>query len=103
MFQIKLSIVLLSIAKIIRVFTFNRGKTIGEVQFAKIAGMSDTAMSRRSILPKHGYLRILNKSITNLRYIQDAFGHNSSKASEIYNKLSKENIENMVSPVDFGG
>ncbi len=50
---------------------------------------------------RHSYATHLVEKNINLRYIQDALGHKSSKTTEIYTKLSKENIAKMVSPVDF--
>jgi len=50
---------------------------------------------------RHSYATHLVERNINLRYIQEALGHNSSKTTEIYTYLSKENVANMVSPVDF--
>ncbi len=50
---------------------------------------------------RHSYATHLVEHNINLRYIQDALGHKSSKTTEIYTRLSKENIAKMVSPLDF--
>ena len=50
---------------------------------------------------RHSYATHLVERNINLRYIQEALGHNSSKTTELYTRLSKENIANMVSPIDF--
>ncbi len=50
---------------------------------------------------RHSYATHLVEKNINLRYIQEALGHKSSKTTEIYTYLSKENIGNMTSPVDF--
>ena len=50
---------------------------------------------------RHSYATHLVERNINLRYIQEALGHNSSKTTEIYTYLSKENVTNMVSPIDF--
>jgi len=50
---------------------------------------------------RHTYATHLVEKNVNLRYIQEALGHKSSKTTEIYTKLSKEAISNMVSPIEF--
>lgn len=50
---------------------------------------------------RHSYATHLVEKNINLRYIQESLGHKSSKTTELYTRLSKENISNMVSPVDF--
>jgi len=50
---------------------------------------------------RHSYATHLMEQNINLRYIQEALGHRSSKTTEIYTKLSKENIAKLVSPIDF--
>lgn len=49
---------------------------------------------------RHSYATHLVEKNINLRYIQEALGHKSSKTTELYTKLSKEHMANMVSPVD---
>ncbi len=50
---------------------------------------------------RHSYATHLVEKNINLRFIQEALGHKSSKTTEIYTKLSKENIAKLVSPIDF--
>jgi len=50
---------------------------------------------------RHSYATHLVERNVNLRYIQEALGHKSSRTTEIYTKLNKEDIKNMVSPIDF--
>jgi site-specific recombinase XerD len=50
---------------------------------------------------RHSYATHLVEHNINLRFIQDSLGHKSSKTTEIYTKLSKENISSMPSPIDF--
>ena len=52
---------------------------------------------------RHSYATHLVERNVNLRYIQDALGHKSSRTTEIYTKLNKDDIKNMVSPIDFWG
>ena len=42
----------------------------------------------------------LLKSWTDLRYIQELLGHNSSKTTEIYTHVSTKNIQQIKSPFD---
>lgn len=49
---------------------------------------------------RHSYATHLVEAQVNLRYIQEALGHKSSKTTEIYTKLSRHEISKMVSPID---
>lgn len=49
---------------------------------------------------RHSYATHLAESHVNLRYIQEALGHSSSKTTEIYTKLSSDHIAKMISPID---
>jgi len=49
---------------------------------------------------RHSYATHLVEKNINLRYIQEALGHRSSKTTELYTKLSKEHMAKMVSPID---
>lgn len=49
---------------------------------------------------RHSYAAHLLESGTDLRYIQELLGHNSSRTTEIYTHVSKKQIENIKSPFD---
>jgi integrase/recombinase XerD len=49
---------------------------------------------------RHSYAKHLLESGTDLRYIQEILGHNSSKTTEIYTHVSTRNIQNIISPFD---
>lgn len=52
---------------------------------------------------RHSYATHLVENHVNLRYIQEALGHRSSKTTERYTTLSSEHIAKMVSPIDKWG
>ncbi len=67
-----------------------------------IQGVRRTKIRKRITLHslRHSYATHLVEKQINLRYIQEALGHKSSKTTEIYTKLSKDQMSKMISPID---
>ncbi|GAA0878968.1 hypothetical protein GCM10009119_19360 [Algoriphagus jejuensis] len=49
---------------------------------------------------RHLYVTYLLESGTDLRYIQELLGHNSSRTTEIYTNVSQRSLEKIRSPFD---
>lgn len=50
---------------------------------------------------RHSYATHLLENGTDLRYIQEMLGHNSSRTTEIYTHVSNKSIQQITSPFDY--
>jgi len=64
---------------------------------AKKAGISKNVTPH---MLRHSFATHLLEQGTDLRYIQELLGHNSSKTTEIYTHVSKKAIDRIRNPID---
>jgi len=64
---------------------------------ARKAGVNKTVTPH---MLRHSFATHLLEQGTDLRYIQELLGHNSSKTTEIYTHVSKKDIDKIRNPVD---
>jgi integrase/recombinase XerD len=49
---------------------------------------------------RHSFATHLLESGTDIRYIQELLGHESSKTTEIYTHVAQKDIKKIISPLD---
>ena len=80
------------------------GKPYGRTSVSKILEKAAaTAGIQKKVTPhmlRHSFATHLLEAGTDLRYIQALLGHNSSKTTEIYTKVSIGHIQQIKSPLD---
>lgn len=83
------------------------GQNGGKYSPTSIANVLKKAASRAGIrktvtphMLRHSFATHLLEQGTDLRYIQELLGHNSSKTTEIYTHVSKKAIDKIRNPVD---
>lgn len=64
---------------------------------AKKAGLQKTVTPH---MLRHSFATHLLEQGTDLRYIQELLGHNSSRTTEIYTHVSKKAIDKIKNPID---
>ncbi|UOD34843.1 site-specific integrase [Deferribacteraceae bacterium V6Fe1] len=89
-----------------KVYLFE-GQTGGKYSPTSVANILKKAASNAGIKKKvtphmlrHSFATHLLEQGTDLRYIQELLGHNSSKTTEIYTHVSKKAIDKIRNPID---
>ena len=83
------------------------GETGGQYSVKSIQNVFNRALKRSGIRKKatvhslrHSFATHLLEHGTDLRYIQQLLGHNSSKTTEIYTHITKKGMDKITSPLD---
>ena len=84
-----------------------QGQTGGQYSVKSIQNVFRRAVNKTG-LKKHATVHTLRHSFathllehgTDIRYIQELLGHNSSKTTEIYTHITKKGVDKIVSPID---
>jgi integrase/recombinase XerD len=83
------------------------GETGGQYSVKSIQNIFNKALTSSGIQKdatvhslRHSFATHLLERGTDLRYIQELLGHNSSKTTEIYTHITKKGMDKIVSPLD---
>jgi site-specific recombinase XerD len=83
------------------------GQNSGKYSLTSVANIlkksAKKAGIRKIVTPhmlRHSFATHLLEQGTDLRYIQELLGHESSKTTEIYTHVSKKAIDKIINPID---
>ena len=79
------------------------GQNSGKYSPTSVANILKKAGTKKKVMPhmlRHSFAIHLLEQGTDLRYIQELLGHNSSKTTEIYTHVSKRAIDKIKNPID---